>query len=297
MRIHNDCIYFSIVTHTNFRQEYELTYDVINNVAFFFQSHTDIPLMFGYVDNKGIKTNKITEKNKEKVHQKLKEKNLYQFTIAEYITQKEFYDTSGNRKKTSDISFSIDLLERQTKHFGISVAIPTEFMSERKKITDFCSLFKELNELVHGFNSFISRGTCYPAWFVPQRVSIFDYMRFSNENTWDKWVRGYYWGCVLNDNIVEKIGGIERIENKGFYKVEKWGDCIYVQVTDDLLEYSLDDAIRMRSLLNPAFPPRGMKVGLYDDEDDYFEAKSRNVEFFMIKEDLIRKTKLYDEEK
>ena len=69
------------------------------------------------------------------------------------LLKSEIYeDQTIIEKITSDISFSIDLLERQTKHLGISVAIPTEFMSERKKIIDFCSLFKELNELVHGFN-------------------------------------------------------------------------------------------------------------------------------------------------
>ena len=283
--IYKDSIYFSIATHINFKKEYELTYDIIKTISCFFDSHTDISLMFNYIDNSGVKMNKITEKNKDKLYQKLIKENVFQFMIAEHMTSKEYYDTSENQRIPSSISCTIDFMDYSTNNWGISVSIPTEYMLDEKNITEFYSLFKQINKKLNGFNSFISRGSCFPT-FAADSLSIFDSIHYSHQSFWNNCVRGYYWGCVINPEIVDKIGGIEYIESQNFYKVEKWQDNLYIQATEDLLKYSLEDAKRMRTLLFPAFPPQDMKKTVYESADDYYRAKSMNIEYFMVQEDL-----------
>ncbi len=286
MNICNDSVYFSIATYMDFREKYEVSFEIINKIVDFFHSYTDIPLMFNYLDDKAFRINKPTEKNKEKLYLKLKEKKIFQFMIAEYMTIKEYYDCSENQKKTSTISCTIDFLHYGTEPSGLSVSIPTQYMKEQESIEAFYKLFKELNCELKGFNSFISRGSCFPT-FAVESLSSFDSAHFSHKTTWSDCVRGYYWGNVLNPEIIEKIGGFGCIERQGFYKVEKWEENIYIQTTRDLFKYSLDDAVKIRNLLLPAFPTLKNKMAMYESVEFYLRSKEMNIEYFMVKEDLI----------
>lgn len=283
--IYKDSVYFSVATHINFKKEYELTFDIIKTISCFFQKQTNIPLMFNYIDDKGMKINKITEKNKEKLYQKLKDGNVFQFMIAEYMTSKEYFDSSENQRIPSSISCTVDFIDYGTNNWGISVSIPTKYMLDENRITEFYSLFKQINEKLNGFNSFISRGSCFPT-FAADSLSMFDNIHYSHLSTWDNYVRGYYWGCVFNMEIVDKMGGIDHIKSRNLYKVERWKENLYIQITENLMEYSLEDARKMRNILLPAFPPRDIKKTVYENADDYHRAKSMNIEYFMIQEDL-----------
>ncbi len=286
MNICNDSVYFSIATYVDFKEKYDVAFEIINKIVDFFHSHTDIPLMFNYLDDKAFRINKPTEKNKEKLYTKLKEKKIFQFMIAEYVTVKEFYDCSEGQRITSTISCTIDFLRYGTESSGISVSIPAQYMKEQDSINAFYKLFKELNCELNGFNSFVSRGSCFPT-FSTESLSSFDSAHFSNKTTWSNCVRGYYWGNVLNPEIVEKVGGLESIERTGFYKIEKWQENIYVQVTKNLFEYSLDDAVKIRKLLLPAFPTLKNKMAMYESTEFYQGSKEMNIEYFMVEEDLI----------
>lgn len=286
MNICNDSVYFSIATNVDFREKYEVAFEIINKIVDFFHSYTDIPLMFNYLDDKTFRINKPTEKNKEKLYIKLKEKKIFQFMIAEYVTIKEYYDCSENQRITSTISCTIDFLHYGTEPFGVSVSIPTQYMTDQYSMEAFYKLFKDLNCELNGFNSFISRGSCFPT-FSTESLSTFDSAHFSHKTTWSNCVRGYYWGNVLNNEIIEKVGGIESIEKQGFYKVEKWQENIYIQVIKNLFEYSLDDAVKIRNLLLPAFPALKNKMAMYESVEGYQRSKKMNIEYFMVKEDLI----------
>ncbi len=286
MAIYKDSLYFSIATHEEFREKYELTYGIINNILSFFQSYTDISLMFNYIDSKGVKINKVTQKNRDKLYQKLKDKDIYQFMIAEYVKSKEYYDTSENQRQTSTLSCTIDFMDYGVKCYGISVSVPTCYMISTKAQEDFILLFKELNCLINGFNSFISRGSCFPT-FSADSLSVLDSVHISNKNTWDNCVRGYFWGNTVNEKIVEKIGGIKCISEQGFYKVEKWQENLYIQVSENIMEYSIADAAKIRKLLLPAFPLNKERNVVYENAESYHRAKMLGIENFMIEEDLI----------
>lgn len=87
-----------------------------------------------------------------------------------------------------------------------------------------------------------------------------------------EYTRGYYWGNVLSDGIVEKIGGTEALQNQGFAVVEKFHRGWYVQITDDINNIDLTLLHRLRDILQPALPPPDYLVltDKWQEQHSYF---------------------------
>lgn len=72
---------------------------------------------------------------------------------------------------------------------------------------------------------------------------------------WDEQVRGYFWLIFLTDKQIELLSGIEKLDGHGFYKIEKTDTGVFIQCTENILDYTLEDALKLREVLLPLFPP------------------------------------------
>lgn len=252
--IYKDSLYFSIATKMNLRENYLLSYEVIEEVATFFQQHFPIEIMFNYIDNKSVRLNKVTDNNKKKILQKLKDKEIHYFMIMERMTSKEYYDSSENQREITTLAFVIGFSVHSKDIWGISVAIPMEFLSENMIQNTVIPFFQNLHNKLDGINSYIHRGSCFDSMDFKcfDTLSLFP---LNDSSVWESYVRGYHWGNVLNKRQIEKLGGIARIKKQGFYKVEDWNEDVYIQVTKNVDDYSMSDAKRIREFLLPILPP------------------------------------------
>lgn len=293
MKIFNDSIYFTISTAQDLRENYDITELCITKVIEFLEAITDTELMFIYNDDKGHKSKKITEKSKQELFTKLGFGNIFSFGIMEYMKKQDYFWNSDAKIMFPNLSCSIELgnpnkLRSITNTFdGLDISIPTELLGDNKHLEKFYELFKELHLLMKGVNSFISRGTYNPTLCIMNGAQLIRTYYTMNEK-WDEYVCGYFWGNVLTQKHLEKIGGFESIKEQGFYKVEKWNDDVYIQLSENILDYTILDATKIRKFLLPIFPPKeDKKYSIYSTADDLTKAQQSGVENFMLEEDLL----------
>lgn len=293
MKILNDSIYFTVSTAQDLRENYSLTITCINKVIEFFGTVTDVELMFTFNDDKGHKTKKITEKSKQEISDKLAFNKIFSFGIMEYMKKQDYFQNSDCDNKFPSLSCSIELGNpnkwrgSRTTFDGIDVSVPIELIIKDNCFEKFNELFKEIHMLLCGVNSFISHGTYLPSLRIMNGAQFIRAYYTMNEK-WDEFVCGYFWGNVLSKNHLEKLGDFEYINKQGFYKVEMWNDDVYIQTTQDIFAYTINDAKKTREFLLPIFPPKEDKqYSLYPSIEELRKAQNAGVENFMLEEDML----------
>lgn len=293
MKIFNDSIYFTITTAQDLRENYTISQFCISKVIDFIETITDVDLMFIFNDDKGHKSKKITEKSKQEIFDKLESGKIFAFGIMEYMKKQDYFWNTDAKAMYPNLSCSIELgnpnkLRSITNTFdGLDVSIPIELLSDNKKLGMFYELFKELHLVMNGINSFISRGT-YKSTLCIMNGAQFIRTYYTMNEKWDEYVCGYFWGNVLSQKHIEKIGGFDCIKEQGFYKVEKWNDDVYIQVSENIFDYNILDATKIRKFLLPIFPPKEDKqYSIYSSADDLTKAQQSGIENFMLEEDLL----------
>ncbi len=293
MKIFNDSIYFTISTAQDLRENYAITELCITKVIEFLETITDTDLMFIYNDDKGHKSKKITEKSKQELFTKLGLGNIFAFGIMEYMKKQDYFWNEDAKVGFPNLACSIELGNPNkwssiTNTFdGLDVSIPTELLSDEKSIRKFYELFKELHLIMKGSNSFISRGTYTPTLKIMNGAQFIRTYYTMNEK-WDEYVCGYFWGNVLSQKHLEKLGGFESIKEQGFYKVEKWNDDVYIQLSENIFDYTISDATKIREFLLPIFPPKKDKqYSIYSSVDELSKAQRSGIQNFMLEEDLL----------
>lgn len=293
MKIFNDSIYFTISTAQDLRENYAITKLCITKILDFLKYITDIDLMFIFNDDKGHKSKKITKKSKQEVFDKLEAGKIFAFGIMEYMKKQDYFWNDEARTGFPNLACSIELGNPNkwrsiTNTFdGLDISIPTELLGDNKHLEKFYELFKELHLVMKGVNSFISRGT-YNATLRIMNGAQFIRTYYTMNEKWDEYACGYFWGNVLSQKHLEKLGGFERIKEQGFYKVEMWNDDVYIQTTQDIFAYTINDAKKIREFLLPIFPPKDDKqYSLYPSIEELRKAHNAGVENFMLEEDML----------
>jgi len=293
MKIFNDSIYFTISTAQDLRENHTITKLCITKILDFFKSITDVDLMFIFNDDKGHKSKKITEKSKQEIFDKLEAGKIFAFGIMEYMKKQDYFWNTDAKERFPSLACSIGLGNPNkwrsiTNTFdGLDISIPTELFINNKQLEKFYELFKELHLVMNGINSFISRGT-YKSTLCIMNGAQFIRTYYTMNEKWDEYVCGYFWGNVLTQKHLEKIGGFERIKEQGFYKVEKWNDDVYIQLCENIFDYTISDATKIREFLLPIFPPKEDKqYSIYSSVDELTKAQQSGIENFMLEEDLL----------
>jgi len=286
----NVSVFFSIATKMSLKENPNITIEVINMVIDYFKKTTDQKFMMCYVDSKAFRKNNLTEKNYEKLLERLKNNEVFSFiTVEKRETNEEYFGIGMIRKFEPEFGCILTIenskVMRSLGDFcdSVKLCFPPTFFSDIKNQKNTLELMKKLQRKMDGLCSFITIGTFRNDYSMDCGLFDSHYYHTSTEFSmhWNEYVRGYFWGQCLTPNQVENLGGFEEIQNQGFYLCEKWDDCVYIQSTEKILDYTLGDALKMRNFLFPLFPPEKEKrLQSYPTKDDFMEYNKNKVYFF-----------------
>lgn len=80
------------------------------------------------------------------------------------------------------------------------------------------------------------------------------------QDQFDEKVPRAAWGNILSARHITELGGLERVrEESGCYKVELWGNDLYLQLTESLWDVSTEDLTRLNEYFEPIRFPRSPK--------------------------------------
>ncbi len=296
MDIMNSTVFFSIATKTDLKENYNMTINIINTVLDYFKKVTDQKFMMCYVDNKAFRKNNLTEKNYEKLIDKLKNNNVFRFIgIEKQMTNKEFFGMGMMPEFEPQFECILHIGEPNSgRELGnacdlIKVGVPSSFLKDKNNQDEIIGLMRNLQTMMNGLCSFINVGTFLDDYSAG--CAIFDLHYYPApiffSMCWDNYVRGYFWGQCLTPTQVEKLGGFDEIQKQGFYLCEYWGDCVYIQITERILDYTMEDALKIREFLKPLFPPESEKRhSSYMNKEDLAKYKMKNLLFY-ADEDMV----------
>lgn len=289
-------VFFSIATKVDLKENHHITIKIINTVLDYFKKVTDQKFMMCYVDSKSFRKNNVTEKNYEKLIERLKNKEVFSFiAITKRLTNEEYFGIGNIPEFEPEFGCILNIGEPNSlRELGdtcdsIKMCFPTSFSSDIKNQNDIIELMKELQKIMEGLCSFITIGTFRDDYSMDCGLFDSHYYPTSNQFSmhWNEYVRGYFWGQCLTPYQVEKLGGIEIIQDQEFYLCEEWDDCVYIQSTEKILDHTLEDALKMRTFLKPLFPPKSEKrLQSYPSKED-FKKHSQNKLYFFADEDLV----------
>ena len=284
-------VFFSIATQTDLKENHNVTVEVIDAVTDYFKKVTNQEFMLCYVDKKGFRKNNFNDKYYQNLIERIQNNEVFSFiSISKRMTTKEFYGpTEGLYEPKPEFCCSMEIGNPNSLRFAgntcdvIKLGVPATFLTEKSRQKSLLGLMKKLQKTMNGFCSFITIGT-----FDSQYAgccAVFDYHFYETYSFfsihWDEYVRGYFWGQCLTPAQANKLGGFEAIQKQGFAVCEKWGDGVYIQSTERILDYTMEDALTMREYLKPLFPPESKRrVLYYTTKEKHFAAMPNSVYFY-----------------
>ena len=288
-------VFFSIATKVDLKENHHITIKIINTVLDYFKKVTDQKFMMCYVDSKSFRKNNVTEKNYEKLIERLKNKEVFSFiAITKRLTNEEYFGIGNIPEFEPEFGCILNIGEPNSlRELGdtcdsIKMCFPTSFLSDIKNQNDIIELMKELQKIMEGLCSFITIGTFRDDYSMDCGIFDSHYYPTSNQFSmhWNEYVRGYFWGQCLTPYQVEKLGGLSTIQKQGFYLCEKWNESVFIQSTERIIDYTMEDALKMRTFLKPLFPPDSEKrLQSYPSKED-FKKLSQNKLYFFADEDM-----------
>lgn len=266
--IYRNNVYFSVATRTDLCKNKELGEKVLNQLFDFCQNEISTPLMLCYDDKKGFKKPKLTQRSIEKFMEKYADDQVKVLYMEDYCTTDEYYAFQTFEEYVDEVVnksvFEASFHGGCSRHreLGsfcdtVNVSVSKKYLFENgntDKFEKLLSLFKLIFRETSGIGSFMTHGSDE---FYGH--GVFDIQYYNGPDFfsrfWDEQVRGYFWLTFLTDKQIELLGGIEKLDGHGFYKIEKTDTGVFIQCTENILDYTLEDALKLREVLLPLFPP------------------------------------------
>ena len=299
--IYRNNIYFSIGTRIDLRDNIEIGLKVLNMIFDFCKDNITTPLMLCYDDNKGYKKPKFSLKSVDTFKEKYLNKQIGLLTIMDYFTKEQFfgeqsfeeYEDYEVNKEIFECNIDFGIPNRfhergpvQSCCDIISMSVAKRYLFETNNFENLLKLFKEICFTVNGIGSFFTGGSD-----MYHSAGLFDrqyyHTPWSFSRFWDEQVRGYFWLMFLTDKQVDALDGIEKIENQGFYSVEKTDNGVFIQCTENIIDYTIDDALKLRAFLKPLFPPFKKKAGKFFPNREYMEEKMKKGLYLFDEKDML----------
>lgn len=279
-----DRIYFSVATKTDLRENKDLAEEVLNLVISFCNAEISKKLMITYDDEKGHKKPALTEKSLNKFLAKFREDKIGLLTITDYLSSAIYYE--GYDFDLDNIEFECNVTFKKQLESECNLVCVSMKHIDEMKTKKIINLFFQIHCMLNGIGSFINRGTD-----EQHSCGIFDMQYYHTQNLfsmfWDEQVRGYFWLMFLTDKQVDALGGIEKVENQGFYSVKKTDNGVFIQCTENILDYTIDDASKLRAFLKPIFPPLKKKTGKFFPNREYMEEKMKKGLYLFDEKDML----------
>ena len=285
----NPEVFFSIATKVSLKENYSMTIDLINTVVDFFKNVTEQKFMICYVDSKAFRKNNFTDKNFDKLIERLKNNQVFSFiSIEKRLTTDEYFGIGMMPEPEPEFGCFLSFEHPKFKEMGdfcdtIKMCFPTSFLEKVENQNKIIGLMKNIQEIMNGLCSFITIGNFRDDYSMDCAVFDNHFYHTSTEFSihWDDYVRGYFWGQCLTANQVLKLGGLSVIRNQDFFLCEKWDDKVYIQSTEKILDYTMDDAMKMREFLKPLFPPESeRRKNSYPHKEDFVAIKANGIYFY-----------------
>lgn len=281
---YKDRIYFSVATKTDLRENKDLAEEVLNLVISFCNAEISKKLMITYDDEKGHKKPALTEKSLQNFLEKIRENKIGLLTITDYLSSAIYYE--GYDFDLDNIEFECDITFKKQLESECNLVCMSVKHVDEMKTNKFIDLFFQIHCMLNGIGSFINRGTN-----EQHSAGIFDWQYYRGQTSfsmfWDEQVRGYFWLMFLTDKQVNDLGGTEKVENQGFYSVKKTDNGVFIQCTENILDYTIDDALKLRAFLKPLFPPLKKKTGKFFPNREFMEEKMKKGLYLFDEKDML----------
>ena len=62
---------------------------------------------------------------------------------------------------------------------------------------------------------------------------------------------------------------------------------VFIQCTENILDYAIDDALKLRDFLKPIFPPLKKKTGKFFPNREYMEEKMKKGLYLFDEKDML----------
>ena len=266
--IYKNNIYFSVATRTDLCKNKELGEKVLYQIFNFCQNEISSPLMLCYNDKRGFKKPKLTQRNIEKFIEKYADDQVKFLYVEDYCSADEYYafqtqetyiDRLVNKAVFEFVFQGGCSLHRELGPCcdTVCISVSKKYLFENgntDKFEKLLSLFKLIFQETSGIGAFMTHGSDE---FHGQ--GLFDVQYYNAPSLfssfWNEQVRGYFWLTFLTDKQIEILGGIEKLDGHGFYKIEKTDTGVFIQCTENILDYTREDALKLREVLFPLLPP------------------------------------------
>ena len=252
---YRDRIFFSAATKLDLRADKLTAEKALHLILLFCKNNVPKKLMITYDDEKGHKKPALTEKSLARFMEEYRKSKIGLLTVTDYMSAETYYNDYDFDPEQivfeSNITFGSPSYAFPNSCDTVSVSMKYPGDETCKELV---KLFFELHTLLNGIGSFLTHGTD-----VFHAAGLFDFQYYGDNLSfsrfWDEQVRGYFWLTFLTDKQIELLGGIEKLDGHGFYKIEKTDTGVFIQCTENILDYTLEDALKLREVLLPLFPP------------------------------------------
>lgn len=296
-------IFFEVSTYENLRNKGNELIELINIILEDFLFPLDIPLEIEIEKmNTRNKYFLVNKKNLDKVYKMLKDGEIQYFGLREYYgeydsTREEFINYQGKSGGEAfppafGIGFVCEYIQEVMHFLDMSknprIANIFSFsMCERlfnNRIESdmqekFIELFKLAFTKINGVTGFITYETiCARSPQPTPYEDGIDARYIIASQSYNQYLRGYFWGNILTEEHLEKLGGIEKVQKDApCAKVEKFkhysGKALFLQLTNDINHYSDDNLKLLKNYLIPVLPKGEKKVLLdpFNAEKDRYK--------------------------
>jgi len=272
-RIFDRNIYFDIATYDKLSEKNIELIDLFNVLLKEIVFQYERPLVIQTEKKNGRKKiYRFTKINWDKICDMiLKDEMQYIYLFPDPDTYDEFkYDNPATALSiTCDYNFEMENygsseLVANSIAFSISERLIGKLIPEEIQ-NRIVNLFKELFTAVNGTTGYLSYEYYYARWSPQASLleGLLDLDYDFHSHNFKELARGYYWGNIISEGHIEKLGGLDFIKKQApCYKVEeiKFNNKknLYLQLTPDINNYS-DDALKeLKKFSKPILPEEEM---------------------------------------
>lgn len=263
-------VYIDVCTFDSLRNKSQQIINLVNKILGIFVTryNMDISILIKKYDGR-FKKMQYNLRNWDKLTNMIYNNEIRHLLLS-YILYEELNQPEFALSITFDYAYKDELYKNKILANNMSLSlnlrlfeenIPNDVQVEIKSI--FLSAFKALNGVVGYVNVGFPHATITPNSTIYEGIQGYSFTSFSIE--FDCKARGYFWGNILTEKHIEKLGGIGSIKNKApCYNIEeiKFGNrsAVYLQLTPNINNYTDEQLVQLRDYIKPI-----LHVSNYDE--------------------------------
>ncbi|MBP8083299.1 MAG: hypothetical protein KAZ87_08885 [Spirochaetes bacterium] len=256
-------VYIDISTFDCLKEKGQTVIEISENILKNFFLHYDYPTKV-YIENFNFQNRNYTIKSWNKIISIIQKEEIRHLLINT-VRNSDSIQPELSLSVTFDYSYNDKLYDKMVIANNISFSLKERFLNletpkiQQKLITEtFIDIFKNINAVV----GFIDIGYRH-ATIIPNSTSFEEAHKCSfvnHSNMFRKNARGFFWGNILSEEHIYKLGGINTIREKApcyHIKSFNFGDgrnAVYMQLSENINHYTEDELNSLGNFLKPVLP-------------------------------------------